>query len=79
MRQASGRAARRLARCKKLPTHRSLVRWLPAVARAPLSLWTKYQAFIHLTYYMIYPALLTVVLLSVPLLVAKEVAPAAVS
>ena len=48
---------------------------LPAVVRAPLSLWTKYQAFIHLTYYMIYPALLTVVLLSVPLLVAKEVAP----
>src|SRR5881397_954354 len=48
---------------------------LPTVARAPLSLWTKYQAFIHLTYYMIYPALLTVVLLSVPLLVAKEVAP----
>ena len=48
---------------------------LPTVARAPLSLWTKYQAFIHLTYYMIYPALLTVVLLSVPLLVAKEGAP----
>ena len=48
---------------------------LPAVVRAPLSLWTKYQAFIHLTYYMIYPALLSVVFLSVPLLGAKEVAP----
>jgi cellulose synthase/poly-beta-1,6-N-acetylglucosamine synthase-like glycosyltransferase len=45
---------------------------LPAVARAPLSPWTKYQAFIHMTYYMIYPAMLTVILLSVPLLGAKE-------
>ena len=48
---------------------------LPAVARAPLSLWAKYQAFIHLTYYMIYPAMLTVILLSVPLLGLQEVAP----
>jgi cellulose synthase/poly-beta-1,6-N-acetylglucosamine synthase-like glycosyltransferase len=48
---------------------------LPAVARAPLSPWTKYQAFIHLTYYMIYPAMLTVVLLSVPRLSVQEVAP----
>jgi hypothetical protein len=48
---------------------------LPAVARARLSLWAKYQAFIHLTYYMIHPAMLTVVLLSVPLLGATEVAP----
>src|SRR3989449_2644652 len=32
------------------------VKLLPAIARAPFSLWTKYQAFIHLTYYMIYPA-----------------------
>ena len=47
---------------------------LPAIARAPLSPWTKYQAFIHLTYYMIYPAMLTVILLSVPLLGAKGVA-----
>src|SRR5437879_11445402 len=45
---------------------------LPAIARAPLSPWTKYQAFIHLTYYMIYPAMLTVILLSVPLLGAKR-------
>jgi len=48
---------------------------LPAIARAPFSPWAKYQAFIHLTYYMIYPAMLTVILLSVPLLGAKEVAP----
>jgi Glycosyltransferase like family 2 len=48
---------------------------LPAVARARLSLWAKYQAFMHLTYYMIHPAMLTVVLLSVPLLGATEVAP----
>ena len=49
---------------------------LPAVARAPLSPWVKYQAFVHLTYYMIHPAMLTVVLLSVPLLGAKDIAPA---
>lgn len=48
---------------------------LPAVARARLTLWAKYQAFIHLTYYMIYLAMLTVVLLSIPLLGATEVAP----
>ena len=47
---------------------------LPAVARARLSPWAKYQAFIHLTYYMIHPAMLTVVLLSVPLLSTTEVA-----
>src|SRR5206468_7135972 len=51
------------------------VKLLPAIARAPFSLWTKYQAFIHLTYYMIYPAMLTVILLSVPLIGAKEIAP----
>ncbi len=45
---------------------------LPTIARAPFSLWTKYQAFIHMTYYMIYPAMLTVILLSVPLLRARE-------
>ena len=48
---------------------------LPAVTRAPLPRWTKYQAFIHLTYYMIHPAMLTVVLLSVPRLATKEVPP----
>jgi cellulose synthase/poly-beta-1,6-N-acetylglucosamine synthase-like glycosyltransferase len=41
---------------------------LPAVLRAPLPLWTRYQAFVHLTYYMIHPLMLAVVLMSVPLL-----------
>ncbi len=45
---------------------------LPVVLRAPLPLWTKYQAFIHLTYYLIHPFMLTVVLLSVPLLGLQE-------
>jgi cellulose synthase/poly-beta-1,6-N-acetylglucosamine synthase-like glycosyltransferase len=47
----------------------------PAVARAPLSPWVKYQAFMHLTYYAIHPAMLTVVLLSVPLVAARAMAP----
>jgi hypothetical protein len=41
---------------------------LPAVRRAPLPLWTKYQAFLHLTYYLIHPLMLLSVLLSVPLI-----------
>jgi cellulose synthase/poly-beta-1,6-N-acetylglucosamine synthase-like glycosyltransferase len=41
---------------------------LPAVLRAPLGAWTKYQAFIHLTYYMIHPLMLAIVVLSLPLL-----------
>ena len=41
---------------------------LPQVLSSPLSLWTKYQAFVHLTYYMIHPLMLVVVLLSVPAL-----------
>src|SRR2546428_6826937 len=45
---------------------------LPAVPRAPLSLWTKYQAFIHLTYYMIHPANPIGVLLSAPVLSQRE-------
>lgn len=48
---------------------------LPAIMRLPRSPWIKYQAFIHLTYYLIHPAILTAVLLSAPLLGAKEVAP----
>jgi len=48
---------------------------LPAILRARLSPWTKYQAFVHLTYYMIHPAMLTVALLSVPLLWAEGLAP----
>lgn len=43
---------------------------LPRVLSSPLSLWTKYQAFVHLTYYMIHPLMLVVVLLSVPALAA---------
>ncbi len=41
---------------------------LPQVLSSPLSPWTKYQAFVHLTYYMIHPLMLVVVLLSVPAL-----------
>jgi cellulose synthase/poly-beta-1,6-N-acetylglucosamine synthase-like glycosyltransferase len=41
------------------------VKLLPTLLRAPLSPWVKYQAFIHLTYYMVHPLLLTVTLLSV--------------
>jgi len=48
---------------------------LPTVLRAPLSAWTKYQAFIHLTYYMIHPLMLTVVLLSLPLFGLRDLAP----
>jgi cellulose synthase/poly-beta-1,6-N-acetylglucosamine synthase-like glycosyltransferase len=48
---------------------------LPAIMRLPRSPWIKYQAFIHLTYYMIHPAMLIAVLLAAPLLGAKEVAP----
>ncbi len=40
---------------------------LPAVARAPLPLWTKYQAFVHLTYYAIHPLMLASVALLLPL------------
>lgn len=39
---------------------------LPQVLGSRLSLWAKYQAFVHLTYYMIHPLMLAVVLLSVP-------------
>src|SRR5437899_6597153 len=47
---------------------------LPAVARAPLPLWTRYQAFVHLTYYMIHPLMLTSVLLSIPLRATSDLA-----
>lgn len=39
---------------------------LPAVLRAPLPAWAKYQAAIHLTYYLVHPLMLGVVLLAVP-------------
>src|SRR6266481_300528 len=41
---------------------------LPQVLGSRLSLWAKYQAFVHLTYYMIHPLMLAVVLLSIPAL-----------
>jgi len=47
---------------------------LPAVLRAPLPVWTKYQAAVHLTYYMIHPLMLSVVLLSVPVAGLHEAA-----
>ena len=40
---------------------------LPAVLRSDLPLWTKYQATVHLTYYIIHPLMLIVVLCSFPL------------
>jgi cellulose synthase/poly-beta-1,6-N-acetylglucosamine synthase-like glycosyltransferase/mono/diheme cytochrome c family protein len=40
---------------------------LPAVLRSPLPLWTKYQAFVHLTYYAIHPLMLANVALLLPL------------
>src|SRR6266446_1121667 len=42
------------------------VKLLPLVLSSELSLWTKYEAFVHLTYYMIHPLMLVVVLLSIP-------------
>ncbi|MGH2394072.1 MAG: hypothetical protein ACRDGH_11390, partial [Candidatus Limnocylindria bacterium] len=48
---------------------------LPHVLGSRLTFWAKYQAFVHLTYYMIHPLMLVVVLLSVPALAAGDVAP----
>ncbi|HSF04154.1 MAG TPA: glycosyltransferase [Methylomirabilota bacterium] len=48
---------------------------LPQVFRAPVSLWVKYQAAVHLTYYMIHPLMLAVLLLTIPLLAVRELAP----
>ena len=47
---------------------------LPAVWRAELPLWTRYQAFVHLTYYMIHPLMLLSVLLSIPLRTTSHLA-----
>ena len=47
---------------------------LPRVLKSRLSLWVKYQAFLHLTYYMIHPLMLAVVLLSAPVLAVGMVA-----
>jgi cellulose synthase/poly-beta-1,6-N-acetylglucosamine synthase-like glycosyltransferase len=40
---------------------------LPAVLASSRSGWAKYQAFVHLTYYVIHPLMLSSVLLTVPL------------
>ncbi|HEV8613963.1 MAG TPA: glycosyltransferase, partial [Methylomirabilota bacterium] len=40
---------------------------LPAVVRSSLPLWTKYQAFVHLTYYAIHPLMLASVAMLLPL------------
>jgi cellulose synthase/poly-beta-1,6-N-acetylglucosamine synthase-like glycosyltransferase len=48
---------------------------LPEVWRSPRTPWVKYQAAVHLTYYLIHPLMLAVVLLSIPLLAARELAP----
>jgi cellulose synthase/poly-beta-1,6-N-acetylglucosamine synthase-like glycosyltransferase len=47
---------------------------LPAVLRSSLPVWVKYQAAVHLTYYMIHPLMLAIVLLSAPLLSLRDVA-----
>src|SRR5262249_2305185 len=41
---------------------------LPRVLTSQLSLWAKYQAFVHLTSYLIHPLMLVVVPLSAPVL-----------
>jgi cellulose synthase/poly-beta-1,6-N-acetylglucosamine synthase-like glycosyltransferase len=46
---------------------------LPTVLRSSLPVWVKYQAALHLTYYMIHPLMLTIVLLSAPVLGLQEV------
>jgi cellulose synthase/poly-beta-1,6-N-acetylglucosamine synthase-like glycosyltransferase len=39
----------------------------PALLRAPLSPWVKFQALLHTTHYLVHPLMLAVVLLSLPL------------
>jgi cellulose synthase/poly-beta-1,6-N-acetylglucosamine synthase-like glycosyltransferase len=45
---------------------------LPAVFRTPRSPWVKYQAFMHLTYYMVHPLMLIVTLLSMPMVERQD-------
>jgi cellulose synthase/poly-beta-1,6-N-acetylglucosamine synthase-like glycosyltransferase len=45
---------------------------LPAVFRTPRSPWVKYQAFMHLTYYMVHPLMLIVTLLSLPMVERQD-------
>ncbi len=46
---------------------------LPAVLRSSLPAWVKYQAALHLTYYMIHPLMLAIVLLAAPMLAVRDV------
>lgn len=48
------------------------VKLLPAVFRTPRSPWVKYQAFIHLTYYMVHPLMLSVTLLSISMVELQD-------
>jgi len=43
------------------------IKLLPAVLASPRTGWAKYQAFVHLTYYLIHPLMLASVLLAIPL------------
>ena len=51
------------------------IKLLPAILRAPLPGWVKYQACLHLTGYLISPLMLIVVLLSGPLVIFPGIAP----
>jgi hypothetical protein len=50
------------------------VKLLPEVWKVELPLWTRYQAFVHLTYYMIHPLMLVSVLLAIPLRATSDLA-----
>lgn len=52
------------------------VKLLPAVFRAPMGTFKKVQAFVHLTHYMIHFAMVLLALLSIPLLLSPDKAPA---
>lgn len=52
------------------------VKLLPEIARSRRPAWVKYQAVVHLTYYLIHPLMLLVVVLSAPLLLVRPATPA---
>jgi hypothetical protein len=52
---------------------------MPSIMGSRLSLWTKYQAFVHLTYYMIHPLMLVVVLLSISPFAVSGLAPSEIA
>jgi len=51
------------------------VKLLPDILRSSRSVWVKYQAAIHLSYYAIHPLMLSVVVLAAPLLLARPLTP----